>query len=269
VESDAVSAPRRVSVHGVDAGGVELILAPLASLNGRVAVEKKADGCQNQRASSVEEILLTAEHDRAQAQEPALLSQLTATRPVAPNAVGEFTLRNLQAGRQRVIARLPDENWYVRAISMESKSSAPSARRTATRVPVNVARDGVTLKAGEKMSGITITIAEGAAALNGRVVAGQDGQLPGKVRAYLIPAEKEAADDSLRYAQANVNGDGDFNFKNLAPGRYYLLAKPVKDGGDGNAERAALRKEAEVAGNVIELQSCQHVEDYKLTIQLP
>lgn len=274
-ESDAVSAPRRLSVHGVDAAGVELTLTPLASLNGRVVVEKKADACQNQRASSVEEILLTAEHDRAQAQEPTLLSQLTLTRPVAPNAPGEFTLRNLQAGRHRVIARLPDENWYVRAISMgsmESKPSAPNARRTATRVPVNVARDGVTLKSGEKMNGITVTIAEGAAALKGRLVSiqhGQDGQLPGKVQAYLIPAEKEAVDDPLRYAQANVNGDGDFHFKNLSPGRYYMLAKPVKDGVAGNTERAVLRKEAEAAGHVIELQGCQRVEDYKLTIQLP
>jgi protocatechuate 3,4-dioxygenase beta subunit len=270
-ESDAVSAPRRVSVHGVDAGGIELTLTPLASIGGRVNVEKKAGVCQNQRASSVEEILLTAEHDRAQAQEPALLTQLISTRsgrPVAPNATGEFTLRNLQAGRHRVIARLPDENWYVRSISMggmESKPSAQGARRAATRVPVNVARDGVTLKAGEKMNGITVTITEGAAALKGRLVAGQDGQIPGKVRAYLIPAEKEAADDLLRYAHANANGEGDFDFKNLAPGRYYLLAKPAKDG-DSNAERAVLRKEAEAAGNVIELQRCQRVEDYKLTI---
>jgi protocatechuate 3,4-dioxygenase beta subunit len=276
-ESDAVSAPRRASVHGVDAGGIELALTPLASISGRVTVEKNADVCQNQRASSVEEILLTAEHDRAQAQEPTLLGQLISTRsgrPVAPNATGEFTLRNLQAGRHRVIARLPDENWYVRAISMggmgspESKPSAPSARRAATRVPVNVARDGVTLKAGEKMNGMTVTIAEGAAALRGRLVAGQDGQIPGKVRAYLFPAEKEAVDDLLRYAHANVNGEGDFNFKNLAPGRYYLLAKPAK-GGDSNAERAVLRKEAEAVGNVIELQRCQRVEDYKLTIQTP
>jgi hypothetical protein len=93
----------------------------------------------------------------------------------------------------------------------------------------------------------------------------------------LIPAEKEAADDVLRYAQVNAGGDGGFQFKNIAPGRYYLLAKPITDGSAGNAsarlqawdnvERAALRKEAEAAGNVIELQNCQRVTDYKLSIQ--
>ncbi|MBO0724723.1 MAG: carboxypeptidase regulatory-like domain-containing protein [Blastocatellia bacterium] len=276
-ESDAVSTPRRVSVHGADAGGIELALTPLASLSGRVAIEKKADVCQRLRASSVEEILLTAERDETPAHEATLLSQLTATRPAAPNAIGQFTIRNLQTGRHRVIAQLPDENWYVRAIGMESKPPATPARRTATRVTTNVARDGVMLKLGEKLAGITVTIAEGAAAVKGRVVAEEDGKLPGKVRAYLIPAEKEAADDTLRYAQANASGDGDFNFKNLAPGRYYLLAKLVKDGGDGKAssrfkawdaaERATMRREAEAAGNVVELQSCQRVTDYKLSIQ--
>jgi protocatechuate 3,4-dioxygenase beta subunit len=276
-ESDAVSAPRRVSVRGADVGGVELTLAPLASLSGRIVVEKKADVCQKLRASSVEEILLTAERDEVRTHEATLLSQLTATRPAAPNAAGEFTLRNLQAGRHRVIAQLPDENWYLHAISMESKPPAPSARRTATRVSVNVARDGVTLKPGEKLTGMTVAIAEGAAAMKGHVVVDQDGKLPGKVRAYLIPAEKEAVDNPLRYAQANAGGDGGFNFKNLAPGRYYLFAKPIKDGGGGkasprlqaedNAWRAALRKEAEAAGNVIELQTCQRVTDYKLSIQ--
>jgi protocatechuate 3,4-dioxygenase beta subunit len=265
-ESDAVSAPRRVSVHGADVGAVELTLTPLASLSGRVSVERKSDLCRNPRASLVEEVLLTAEHDQIQTHEPTLLSQLTAPRPAAPNSTGEFTLRNLLAGRHRVMAQLPDENWYVRAITLESRPPAPNSRRTAARGSTNVARDGVTLKSGEKLAGITVTIAEGAAALKGQVIAGQDGQLPGKVRAYLIPAEKEAVDDPLRYAQTNANGDGVFNFKNLAPGRYYLLAKPIKDG-DGAAERAALRKEAEAAGNVIDLQSCQRIADYKLAIQ--
>jgi len=275
-ESDAISAPRRVSVRGADVGGVELTLAPLASLNGRVVVEKKAPLCRKPRASSLEEVLLTAERDEAQSRENTLASRLAPARPAAPTPIGEFTLRNLEAGRHRVIAQLPDENWYVRAIGMESKPPAPSARRTAAPAPVNVARNGVTLKPGEKLTGITMTIAEGAAAVKGQVVADQDGKLASKIRAHLIPAEKEAADDALRYAQANAGGDGGFHFKNIAPGRYYLLAKSIKDGDAGkasarpqawdNSERAALRREAEAAGNVIELQNCQRVTDYKLSI---
>lgn len=265
-ESDAVSTPRHVSVRGADVGGVDLVLTPLASLSGRVVVEKKA-ACLPPRASSVEEILLAAERDEAR--EPAIASRLAPSRPAAPSATGEFTLRNLDAGRHRVIARLPDENWYVRAITIEGKAPAQAARRTPAPTPVNVARNGVTFKPGEKLEGLTVTIAEGAAGLKGRMVA--DGKPASRMRAHLIPAEKEAADDVLRYAQSSAS-DGSFNFKNLAPGRYYLLAKPIKDGDArieawDNARRAALRKEAEAAGNVIELQPCQRVADYKLPSQ--
>src|SRR5262249_46888657 len=125
-------------------------------------------------------------------------------------------------------------------------------------------------------TGSATTSGEAGGGEKGRVAADQDGKLPEKIGPPLIPAEKEAADDALRYAQANAGGDGGFHFKNIAPGRYYLLAKPIKDDAAGkasarpqawdNSERAALRREAEAAGNVIELQNCQRVTDYKLSI---
>lgn len=271
-ESDAISAPRRVSVRGADVGGVDLALAPLASVSGRVVVEKKVAACQPPRASLVEEILVVAERDEVQAREATLAGRLAATRPAAPSATGEFTLRNLEAGRQRVVAQLPDENWFVRTINIEGRSPTSTARRVATPAPVNVARNGVTLKPGEKLLGMTVTIAEGAAGLQGQV--DQGGGASGKSRVHLIPAEKEAADDVLRYAQATANGDGGFQFKHLAPGRYYLLAKPVKNDETGaaaarlqawdNSQRAALRKEAEAANVSVELQPCQRIKDYKL-----
>src|SRR5262245_6081825 len=183
-ESDAISAPRRVSVRGADVGGIELTLTPLASLIGRAVVEKKVSLCQKPRASSVEEILLAAERDQPQTRETTPASRLTATRPAAPNAIGEFALRNLEAGRHRLIAQLPDENWYVRAVSLENKQPVPGARRTAAPTTVNVARNGVTLKPGEKLAGITVTITEGAAAVKGQVVPDQDGKLKGKIRAH-------------------------------------------------------------------------------------
>jgi protocatechuate 3,4-dioxygenase beta subunit len=273
-ESDAVSAPRRVSARGVDVGGVELVLTPLASLSGRVVIEKKP-ACPQPRPSSVEEILLTAERDETQTHGAMLSDQLTLRRAAAPNAAGEFTLRNLEAGRMRIIAHLPNENWRIRAISVESKSPTPTARRTPTAPPVNVARNGLTIKHGEKLAGLTVTIAEDAAMLKGQLGASQDGRTSNKTRVYLIPAEKEAADDLSRYAQTNVSGDNSFNFKHLSPGRYYLLAKPINDDSSraarleawDNARRAALRKEAEAVGAIVELQPCQRLNDYKLPNQ--
>jgi hypothetical protein len=109
--------------------------------------------------------------------------------------------------------------------------------------------------------------------LSGKVVAAQ-GQLTVRMRAHLIPAEKEAVDEVLRYAQANAASEGAFVFKHIAPGRYYLLAKPITGEESGaaarlqawdNLQRAALRKEAEAAGNVVELQPCQRINDQTLS----
>jgi hypothetical protein len=38
-----------------------------------------------------------------------------------------------------------------------------------------------------------------------------------------------SSSEVLRYAEAIVAGDGAFEFKHLAPGRYWLLAKPATD----------------------------------------
>jgi hypothetical protein len=287
-ESDAISTARHISVRGTDVGGIELTLSPLASVSGRVVLEKKAAVCEKQRASTVEEVLMSAEREDAQSREPAPGGRWAVRRPSAPFITGEFTLRNLEAGRHRLITQLPDENWYLRAIGIEgkveSKPASPGARRTASPAPINIARNGVTLKAGEKLTGVTVTIAEGAAGLKGQLIsnsdgqAGQAGKSAGKIRVYLIPAEKESADDVLRYAQSPSTEAGGFQFKNLAPGRYFLLVKPVKDNEGGkssgrisgmvqiwdNAQRAALRKDAEAAGNAIELQACHRTTDFKL-----
>jgi hypothetical protein len=277
VENDSVSAPRRVTVRAADVGGVELTLSPLASVNGHVVLEKPAALCEKKRSSVIEEVLMSAEHEQTQARETASVGRLAARRPSAPTLTGEFTLHNLTPGRHRLITQLPDDNWYVRAIvaqtKVEAKPSAPAARRAASPPPTNIARNGVTLKPGEKLTGVTVTITEGAAGMKGQVTPAQEGKSLGKTQVYVIPAEKESADDLLRYAQAQAGGSGDFQFKHLAPGRYYLLAKPIKEDAQGkssgrlqafdNAQRAILRKEAEAAGRVVELQPCQRMTEYK------
>jgi hypothetical protein len=222
----------------------------------------------------MEEVLITPERDEAATQEAALALLGRRPRPSAPLATGEFTLRNLEAGRWRVAAQLPDENWYLRAINADSKAPVTAAARKSSTptTPLNPARNGLILKSGEKLTGVTLTITEGAAALKGKVTS-ESGKPTGKTRVHLLPAEKEAADDVVRYAEVRATGDGNFHFKNLAPGRYYLLGKPIKDHaaarplGWDNAQRATLRREAEAAGNTIELKSCQHINDYKLNLK--
>jgi hypothetical protein len=137
---------------------------------------------------------------------------------------------------------------------------------------------GVTLKQGEKLSGIEMTIAYGAASLGGKIVPATEGaQLPKRLRVHLIPAETAAADDLLRHTEAPVRGDGSFEFKHIAPGKYLLHTRQAaeKEATDDHtrptawdaAERAKLRREATAANNEIELKACQRVKDHNLRLR--
>src|SRR5262249_13645878 len=139
-ESDAVAAPRRVFVHGADVTGIQLALAPLASLGGRVVMERRPGICPSPRRAFMEEVLLASERDEATTREGAPVGRF---RPSAPLTTGEFILRNLEAGHWRILTQLPDENWYVRAISADNRAPANAARRTAAPpVPLNPGRNG-------------------------------------------------------------------------------------------------------------------------------
>ena len=113
-------------------------------------------------------------------------------------------------------------------------------------------------------------LGEGAAAVSGKIVSATEGKsLPAKVRVFLIPAEPTAAEDVLRYREL-ISADGKFHFKNLAPGKYRVLAR--SDSGEPTArpaayeatERARLRREAEAAGQEFSLSLCQRRNDLEV-----
>ena len=129
-DSSAGSPPRRVTVKGTDATGIELAIAPYASIAGRVvlepapAAERKAD-CQPRRASSIEETILLARADNKvsdqagdKSQPPARQAKPFSLFPFpadsTPNSKGEFKISRLDAGRQHIAIRFPSEDWYVR-----------------------------------------------------------------------------------------------------------------------------------------------------------
>src|SRR6185436_9737768 len=111
------------------------------------------------------------------------------------------------------------------------------------------------------------------ASLRGQIVLGEGEQLPEKTFVYLVPAEKESSDEVLRFYAVAVNPDGNVTLKNVAPGRYWLLAGPAIDGGltklrlpDATETRAKLRRDAEELKTEIELKPCENVIDYKLKL---
>jgi hypothetical protein len=271
-EEGLSSLSRRVTVKGADVTGVELKLAPMASISGHVVLEKSQSACEDESKYGIEEILLSARRDDKGGGATQITQFFSNDVSIGDN--GDFTIRYLMAGRYRFESSLPSGNWYMKSIT--PKSAAP-ARRTAAKSPgeVDIGRAGITIKAGEKLTGLTVTVSEGAASLRGKVVAEAEGSLiPHRLRIHLVPAETAAAHDALRYGETLVGGDRTFTFKNLAPGRYWLLARIVSNDeitdrqtlpvAWESAERVKLREEAEAKKNEIELKPCQRAADYTL-----
>ncbi|MGH9837345.1 MAG: carboxypeptidase regulatory-like domain-containing protein [Blastocatellia bacterium] len=257
-ETPTLASPfRDVRLRGGDAGGIELRLAALASIAGRVELDPAAVTCDRKSSLDFELVLLdVVRADRAPAQSPGYV-----TAGHAPDEKGAFTIRDLDPGRYRIEARLPSEHFYVKSIQAPVPVVIRNAGKSSLRY---ISRDVIALQSGENQTGVVVTLARGAAGLRGKVVAASEGtSSPKRFHVHLVPAEAVAADDALRYAETTADANGAFSFDNLSPGRYWLLARPVAEerAKDGNAwdnvERAKLRREAEAAKNEIELQPCQ------------
>ena len=81
--------------------------------------------------------------------------------------------------------------------------------------------------------------------------------------------------DVISPSAIQVDRDGAFAFTNLAPGRYFILARagpapepdtPAKPVARNPAARAKLRSEAEAANAIVELKPCQRVVDYAVKL---
>ncbi|MGH9837340.1 MAG: carboxypeptidase regulatory-like domain-containing protein [Blastocatellia bacterium] len=264
----ALSVPRRIRVGGADFSGIDLKLLKLGAITGRVVIESTAEAagrCKSADEAVIEEILLDAARDE---KTPSLFESLDPRNETSlggfsavPDKSGAFTAKNLEPGRVRLVADLPGEGWYVRAIT-----------QAASPKPLDVGQNGIAVKSGEKLSGVEVRIAEGAASLGGKLVPTNDAaKLPKRMRVHLIPAEAGAASDVLRYAETIVDGEGLFAFKHLAPGKYWLLARPAAESAArplawDAAERAKLRREAEAAKNEIDLKPCGRVTGHGLRV---
>ena len=301
-ESGAASAPLRVTVRGADVTGLRLALAPLGSIAGRVSFEplsaadaKRAE-CQNLRAPVAQESLVfTRREDGVTSSSP-----FTWPRESVPDQRGDFAARNLEPGRYRFALRLIDDSLFLRAITLRAADATPAAATPgaaaagtnpganpagSTQTPAaaataraasDLARNGFGIRAGERIAGVQIVIGAGAGALGGRVVPATVGEgLPDALRVHLGPAERDRAEDVLRYHETRTRPDGAFSFRNLAPGRYLLVARRISEGEARAAEpprpaawdaaaRAELRREAEAAKITVELQPCQRAEDFSL-----
>jgi Carboxypeptidase regulatory-like domain len=276
-DNGASSAPRRIVVSGADVTGIRLRLVNLGSITGRVVIHPASSStlesrCETGTQFSVEEIFVNVRRD-GMAYQNRLLASLDFDRywrGDTPKQNGEFVLKDLEPGQYHVEANLPDEKWYIRAIHQSATGTA--------KKKIDASHSGIAVKTGEKISGIEVVIAEGAATLRGNVAPSNEEQattgLQGqsRFRVHMIPAESSSADNILRYYEMITSKDGSFDFKHIAPGKYLMIARPVSENESieiqprrpawDAIERSKLRREAERSRHEIELQPCQRVKDY-------
>ena len=262
----------RAKVKGSDVTDLEISLTPSGSIAGLIALEHMKDKeqkkkCEGRQGMSFDETVISANRDRKTGNVNDSFLQFLFPSLDVPTGKGEFTINNIEAGSYHLEPVSISDGWYLRAVTL------PAA--TQDKPPVDAARNGLSVKSGDRITGAIVTLTEGAASLRGRVVPATEGaRLPDRLRLHLIPAEKESADDVVRFSEVAVQSDGLFAFSNLAPGKYWMVIRRDADEAQSanvprpvawDAEaRAKLLKEAETANNLKELQPCQRVTDYVL-----
>ena len=261
----SLSQSQRISVRGLDVTGIELTMKPMGSVSGQVVLEElKTKECDKREVPILTETLVSAWHKQDEAAKALPNFVWGMGTPASADAQGSVKLRNLAPGNYYFVTRFTAKSWYLQSISLAS-STAKKA--------VDATRVWTTVKSGDRIAGLKITLAEGAASLSGQVALAEGETLPEKLFVYAVPAEKESGDEVLRFYAVAVTPDGKIALSNLAPGRYWVLAGPALDGGlvklrlpDATERRAKLRREAEAAKTEIELKPCQNVVDYRLKL---
>lgn len=270
-----LSESKLIRLRGADVEGIELTAKPLGVMSGRVALQpSKASECQGKEPPPFKDVAVSAWHRQNEATKNQAQFIWSMGAPVSADERGNFSLNNLAPAQYYFVARFPAKSWYLQSISFTPPS--PAGVKTASK-PIDTTRVWTTIKSGDHFSGLTVTLAQGAASLHGQLVFDSAENRPAKWFAYLVPAEPEHANNSLRFYGATVSPEGKIQLVNLAPGRYWVLVQPAIDDApsafsrlhipDETEMRAKLRRDAEELKTEIELKPCQDLRDFKVTVK--
>lgn len=268
-EPGAASSPLRIKVAGNDVTGLELKLSPFGSIVGRVLMEsvpKSASpaDCKPKRQLTAQENVARSFRYSDDPQNDLIAALFGYERSSLPDENGNFVLDYLAPGRYRVGRDLISEDLYIRSITMVGGSQEQ-------RIPAGP----LTIKSGDTIKDIVVSVSDGAAGVRGRIVTSdQTSKLPIGMRVHLVPAEpaepNEAA-GAMRFLQTVAQENGEFVFTNVAPGRYWLLARPTNERSQPSEPEASeamtrtrLRRDAVAVNNSIGLQPCQRTTNYLL-----
>jgi hypothetical protein len=262
------SEPKRIKVQGADITGVNLTVVPLPAITGRVILDSSSPSdCVKRRATAFQETVVGVRRQKRPAKSGASeeasadavpLNSLEQASEDIPDAKGDFTLRNLRPGTYRVNVQLPSAAWYLRSVTLGTTKAADW----------KVISDGISVK--QSVSGLTVTITEGAAGIRGRLTVAEGQRLPARTIVYLVPAEKENATNLLRYFEARVESDGAFNIRNVVPGDYLIHARAAEDDTprmisirQDTELRTAIARDAEKEKQSVTLKACERLENYE------
>jgi hypothetical protein len=268
--------PRSIEVNGSDLGGVNLVLSPIPRVSGVAAVDTLAPDpkAQCKRGKGLRYCLISSTSSNADNDVFLGLETdgLSFDREALPDENGKFQIQLIGGpGRYHLDITLPDDELYVKSITIPPDSPGRAALDASAGFPVAV---------GQISNNLAVTLGEGAAGLSGRVVpSAPAAEIPARTAVALIPAEPGSEDDVLRYTQASVRADATFHIRNLPPGRYYVLARRITDQELSlqslerpwwNREfRTKLHEEGEKTGTAIEFRPCQRTGDYTVRYAPP
>ena len=257
-----------LSVRGADIEGIELAPTALASICGTVVLKELKEPvpeCTDKRQPDFGATAVTAWHRVTQGdkKKPRFVWRRGSE---TPNSQGNVTFRDLAANEYYFSVRPSLETWYLQSIAFVPPT--PGGK------PIDATRSWTTIKPGDQLSGLTFTLAQGAALVRGQITLAEGQTLPDKLSVYLVPAEAAEAENPLRYFAALVSNEGFFFLNSVMPGRYWIVAQPGTDDTrievskirlpDAAETRSSLRHNAEQKKTEIELKPCQD-----LTFKLP
>jgi hypothetical protein len=271
------SAAQRISVRESDVTGLSLTLTPLASIDGRLVFENDPKAaCAQRKETAAPETIVKAWRSGPEKTEANNKTDSSTASPslgntqavIAGDPKGSFILRNLQPGNYRIDSQPPASGWYLKSVAIGTRTGA---LRTAGP---NVARDGISVKSGEHVSGLTVTITEGAARLRGRISAAEGQSVPPRLTIYLLPSEREAVDNLFRFYEARIGSDQTFTIDHISPGRYLIVAHSLTEKDSDPAKmirrdadfRAAISREAAAGKKEISFKPCERIVDYQLPV---